>query len=138
MLGELASGLGVDRRAKIATRQTRRGLGLTPSPMSAEQLLIPVEDILPVRCRADPVLCYQHPRNLLKRHTSRWNVNPTGWGGLDGWPASSPTASNEDDRVWILDVDGAPLVIDAFSDPNASDDVRAELRQIVESIQIEP
>ena len=61
-----------------------------------------------------------------------------GWGGLDGWPASSPTASNEDDRVWILDVDGAPLVIDAFSDPNASDDVRAELRQIVESIQIEP
>ncbi len=61
-----------------------------------------------------------------------------GWGGLDGWPASSPTASNEVDRVWILDVDGAPLVIDAFSDPDASDDVRAELRQIVESIQIEP
>ncbi len=61
-----------------------------------------------------------------------------GWGGLDGWPASSPTASNEDDRVWILDVDGAPLVIDAFSDPQAADGVRAELRQIVESIQIEP
>ncbi len=61
-----------------------------------------------------------------------------GWGGLDGWPASSPTASDEDNRVWILDVDGAPLVIDAFSDPGASETVMAELRQIVESIQIEP
>lgn len=61
-----------------------------------------------------------------------------GWGGLDGWPASSPTASDEVDQVWILDVDGARLVIDAFSDPEASENVRAELRQIVESIQIEP
>jgi hypothetical protein len=61
-----------------------------------------------------------------------------GWGGLDGWPASSPSARDEDDRVWILDVDGVPLVIDAFSDPGASQTVRAELQQIVESIQIEP
>jgi hypothetical protein len=61
-----------------------------------------------------------------------------GWGGMDGWPASSPTASDEVDRVWILDVDGARLVIDAFSDPGASENVRAELRQIVESMQIEP
>jgi hypothetical protein len=61
-----------------------------------------------------------------------------GWGGMDGWPASSPTASDEVDQVWILDVDGAPLVIDAFSSPLDSDGVRAELRQIVESIQIDP
>lgn len=61
-----------------------------------------------------------------------------GWGGLDGWPASSPTASDEVNRVWILDVAGAPLVIDAFSSPEASETVRAELLQIVESIQIEP
>ena len=61
-----------------------------------------------------------------------------GWGGLDGWPASSPSASDEDDRVWILDVDGVLLVIDAFSSPGASEGVMAELRQIVESIQIEP
>jgi hypothetical protein len=40
--------------------------------------------------------------------------------------------------VWILDIDGVPLVIDAFSSPKASDRVRRELRQIVESIQIEP
>ena len=32
-----------------------------------------------------------------------------GWGGMDGWPASSPTASDELDEVWILDVDGSPL-----------------------------
>ena len=61
-----------------------------------------------------------------------------GWGGMDGWPASSPTASDEVDRVWILDVDGAPLVIDAFTSPLASEPVKAELRQIVESMQIEP
>lgn len=61
-----------------------------------------------------------------------------GWGGIDGWPASSPTARDERDRVWILDVDGAPLVIDAFSSPEASDAVKAELRQMVDSIRIEP
>jgi hypothetical protein len=61
-----------------------------------------------------------------------------GWGGWDGWPASSPSARDEDDQLWILDVNGAPLVIDAFSSPGASETVKAELRQIVESIQIEP
>jgi hypothetical protein len=60
-----------------------------------------------------------------------------GWGGLDGWPASSPSARDEHDRVWILDIDGDPLVIDAFS-TSASESVWAELSQIVESIQIEP
>ena len=61
-----------------------------------------------------------------------------GWGGWDGWPASSPSARDEDDQLWILDVNGAPLVIDAFSSPEASETVKTELRQIVESIQIEP
>jgi len=61
-----------------------------------------------------------------------------GWGGLDGSPASSPSAIDEEDRVWILDVEGDPLVIDAFSSPEASGGVTAELRQMVESIRIEP
>jgi hypothetical protein len=39
--------------------------------------------------------------------------------------------------VWIIDVGGALLVIDAFSPPEASDGVKAELRQIVDSIHIE-
>ena len=59
-----------------------------------------------------------------------------GWGGLDGWPASSPSARDEDDRVWILDIDGVPLVIDAFSSPG-DDEGAAKLRQIVESIHFE-
>jgi hypothetical protein len=37
----------------------------------------------------------------------------------------------------MLDVDGVRLVIDGFA-PNASDSVKAELRQIVESIHIGP
>ena len=40
-------------------------------------------------------------------------------------------------QVWILDVDGVRLVIDGFA-PKASDTVKAELRQIVESIHIGP
>jgi hypothetical protein len=61
-----------------------------------------------------------------------------GWGGLDGWPASSPSAMDEHNQVWILDVDGVPLVIDAFSSPQGSDGVRTDLRRIVESIRVEP
>jgi len=40
--------------------------------------------------------------------------------------------------VWILDLNGVRLVINAFSPPGASETVSAELLQIVESIQIEP
>jgi hypothetical protein len=40
-------------------------------------------------------------------------------------------------RLWILDVDGVPLVIDASTQPGTSAEVRAELLQMVESIQID-
>jgi hypothetical protein len=52
----------------------------------------------------------------------------------------SPTGLRHFDRVgepellWILDVDGHPLVIDAL----ATQQERAELEQMVASIQIEP
>ena len=39
--------------------------------------------------------------------------------------------------VWILDVDGVRLVIDAHSDEAPTETVRSEVRQIVESIRIE-
>jgi hypothetical protein len=39
--------------------------------------------------------------------------------------------------VWILDVDGVRLVIDAHSDEAPTETVRSEVRQIVASIQIE-
>jgi hypothetical protein len=46
--------------------------------------------------------------------------------------------SGQRQLLWIVDVDGVPLVIDAIHDPATSADVRAELLQMVESIQIEP
>jgi hypothetical protein len=48
-----------------------------------------------------------------------------------------PVPMGEHNYVWIVDVDGARLVIAAFS-TSASETGRPELSQIVESIQIEP
>ena len=43
------------------------------------------------------------------------------------------------DRLWILDVDGVPLVIDAsLGGPGTSAQARAEHIQIAESVQIDP
>ena len=42
------------------------------------------------------------------------------------------------DRLWILDIGGARLVIDAMSMPGTSDATIAEMVQIVESIDFEP
>jgi hypothetical protein len=63
--------------------------------------------------------------------------NEYGCAGMDGWPTNTGTDVDEHNQVWILDVDGVRLVIDAFS-TSASESVRVELRRIVESIQIEP
>ena len=40
--------------------------------------------------------------------------------------------------LWVLDVEGVPLVIEAALDAGTSAQVRAELLQMVESIQIDP
>jgi hypothetical protein len=45
--------------------------------------------------------------------------------------------AGQHDLLWILDVDGVPLVIDAQLPPSASAQDRAELEQMVESIRIE-
>jgi hypothetical protein len=42
------------------------------------------------------------------------------------------------DLLWIVDVDGVPLVIDAALGAEASAQDRAELIQIVESVRIDP
>jgi len=42
------------------------------------------------------------------------------------------------DLLWILEIDGLPLVIDAFLAADASAKDRPELLQMVESIQIDP
>jgi hypothetical protein len=41
-------------------------------------------------------------------------------------------------QLWILDLDGVPLVIEATSDAETSAQVRAELVQMVESVRIDP
>ena len=46
--------------------------------------------------------------------------------------------NGEHDRVWILDVEGFRVVIDAFDFPEASATDRATLLEIVESVQISP
>jgi len=53
-------------------------------------------------------------------------------------PEFHRTLHGELQLLWIVDVDGAPLVIDVQLDEGASAQVRAELEQMVESIQIEP
>jgi hypothetical protein len=42
------------------------------------------------------------------------------------------------DRIWILDVAGTRLVLDAIDFPEATAQDRAELQSIVDSVQIEP
>ena len=43
---------------------------------------------------------------------------------------------NQHNQLWILDVDGTRLVIDAYSFPNTSPQDRAALDEILASIQI--
>lgn len=57
-----------------------------------------------------------------------WTAN--GWAG--GRYQQTP---GQVDRIWILDVDGERLVIDASYLPNASPDDRAELDAVVKSIR---
>jgi hypothetical protein len=54
------------------------------------------------------------------------------------WPLSTNQNDNREfNQAWIIDVDGARLVIDGFA-PKASETVKAEFQQIVDSIDIGP
>jgi hypothetical protein len=55
-----------------------------------------------------------------------------GWG--DRWLSSGDQLQ----QLWILDIEGVPLVIDATVQPGTSAQVQEELVQMVESIQIDP
>jgi hypothetical protein len=62
-------------------------------------------------------------------------------GGLIRWQSPQGprmAIAGEHDQVWILDVEGVRLVIDAFSFTGTPDVALTELRQVVESMQIEP
>jgi hypothetical protein len=52
------------------------------------------------------------------------------WGACWGGPGTGDTI-----RVWIVDVDGTPFVIEAETRPNAGSAVEQEIQQIVDSIR---
>ena len=58
--------------------------------------------------------------------------------GSEAWPTNSQGDRDEQHQVWIIDVNGTRLVIDAFSNRAAFETDLAELRQIVDTIQIGP
>jgi len=61
-------------------------------------------------------------------------------GTIFRWPTSQGPRQalvGESDQAWILDVDGRRLVIDAFSFAQTTDANRAEMRDIVEALQID-
>lgn len=60
-----------------------------------------------------------------------WALQGDGSGG-DTW-----LNTGQHDLIWILDVDGVPLIIDATLGAGASAQERTEQEQMVESIQIE-
>ena len=76
-------------------------------------------------------------RGKYLEYTKRAAEIECGDGGWGAWPTNSQRDVDEYNQVWILDVDGVRLVIDAFS-TSSSETVRAELRHNVESIVIEP
>ena len=60
---------------------------------------------------------------------------------LTRWPTSAGdrlALSGERDQVWILDVDGTRLVVDAFSFPGTSDEDLAEMREMIENLDLPP
>ncbi len=72
---------------------------------------------------------------------SMTGINEDCPGGLIRWQTTQGprmAIAGEHDQVWILDVDGVRLVIDAFSFTGTPEAALTELRQIVESMQIEP
>ena len=54
------------------------------------------------------------------------------------WGGSRYTEPGQRDMLWILDVDGVPLVIDAALGEGTTRRDRAERTEIVESTRIEP
>lgn len=58
------------------------------------------------------------------------------WTGAPGWASDRyQQAPGQVDRIWILDVDGERLVIDASYLPKATAEHRAELERVVRSIR---
>lgn len=59
------------------------------------------------------------------------------WRTPSGW-VRNPQGEEEENRLWILDVDGSRLVINTLHFRGASAESRAELEEIVASVRIRP
>jgi hypothetical protein len=59
-------------------------------------------------------------------------------GEFRSWPGRFHQGPGQVDEVWILDVEGERLVIDAWWFPQTSADERVKVIDIVESIRIHP
>ena len=57
------------------------------------------------------------------------------WTGVGGPSTRYHQGPGQVDRLWILDVTGKRLVIDAFSMPEATDEEITQVQQIVDSIR---
>jgi hypothetical protein len=57
------------------------------------------------------------------------------WTGVGGGSTRYHQGPGQVDRLWILDVDGKRLVIDAFSMPEATGEEIAQINEIVDSIR---
>lgn len=65
------------------------------------------------------------------------NHNFNSWVGVDGGYRYEEVPGQVD-QLWLLDVNGRRLVVDATYDPNTSLSQRAALEQIVDSLQFVP
>lgn len=63
-------------------------------------------------------------------HLNRWTTVSSG--------TSREALDDEHDQVWILDVDGQRIIIDAFDFPTTSEADRAELDAVIDTVRISP
>jgi hypothetical protein len=69
---------------------------------------------------------------------SHVDFNDCWFGQFRTWPGRFHQGAGQVDEVWILDVEGERLVIDAWWFPQTSADERVKVIDIVESIRIHP
>jgi hypothetical protein len=83
----------------------------------------------------------QHLQTLNHVSATDHSLGPVCGSGYPRWPATQNlprSAAGETDEYWMLDVGGRRLVIDMYWFGQAPEADVEELRQIVESIQLEP
>lgn len=76
-------------------------------------------------------------------YTADYDVGNCNSGHLNRWTTVSSSVSREaldgeHDEVWILDVDGQRIILDASDFPSTSEALRAELDAVIDTVRISP